>query len=434
MTYKETLDYLYSQLPMYQRIGPAAYKPNLDNTLALCTLLNHPDREFESVHIAGTNGKGSSSHLLAAILQEAGYKVGLYTSPHLKDFRERIRVNGKMIAQQAVVQFVEKHKKDFERIKPSFFEMTVGLAFDYFKQQKVDIAVIETGLGGRLDSTNVIHPLVSLITNISFDHQNLLGNTLKKIAQEKAGIIKPGVPVVIAQQQPEVKRVFELQAKKTKSPLWFADAHFNVKEAKQVRAQDKLFLKGNLMAKGVRQPVLKGFRSELPGLYQTYNIVGVAKTVEVLQELGWIISKKAVKSGLEKVSSLTGLQGRWQVLGHQPLVIADTAHNEAGIGLVMQQIKRMQAAHLHFVIGVVNDKDLRSVLALLPRKATYYFCKPSVPRGLDALVLQGHAAKFGLSGQIYSSVKSALRAAKSAAQSKDLIYVGGSTFVVGDAL
>ena len=434
MNYKQTLDYLFSQLPMYQRIGQAAYKADLNNTIALCSVLKNPENAFKSVHIAGTNGKGSTSHMLAAVLQSAGYKVGLYTSPHLKDFRERIRINGKMIPRQYVVDFVSQYKDEFEKIQPSFFEMTVGLAFDYFRAKKVDVAIIETGLGGRLDSTNVITPLVSVITNISFDHQHLLGNTLPKIAAEKAGIIKPGIPVVIAQQQVEVNRVFIAKAKKTNSEIYFADGHYQFKRLQQTYRAGKLYLAGDLCLKGKRTPLIEGLKCEQPGTYQALNIVGVAQTIDLLRGLGWKVSTRAFKEGIGTVTQLTGLQGRWQVLGNRPLIIGDTAHNEAGIRLTMAQIKKMHFEQLHLVIGMVNDKDLGSVLVQLPKKAKYYFCKPSVPRGLDAEILQEQAGHYGLKGIAYPTVKQALKAAKKVAGAKDFIYVGGSTFVVGDAI
>ena len=434
MNYKQTLDYLFSQLPMYQRIGQAAYKADLNNTIAICSVLKNPENAFKSVHIAGTNGKGSTSHMLAAVLQSAGYKVGLYTSPHLKDFRERIRINGKMIQRQYVVDFVSQYKDEFEKIQPSFFEMTVGLAFDYFRAKKVDIAIIETGLGGRLDSTNVITPLVSVITNISFDHQNLLGNTLHKIAAEKAGIIKPGVQVVIAQTQPEVKSVFVKQARLTKSKIVFADENYQLKKPAQVSRGGKLYLAGDLFRNGKRSPTIKGLKCELPGTYQKLNLIGVVQTIEVLQQLGWKISTRAFKEGMGTVTQLTGLKGRWQVLGKRPLVIGDTAHNEAGIRLTMAQIKKMHYEQLHLVIGMVNDKDLGAVLLQLPKKAKYYFCKPGVPRGLEAKKLEAQALAFGLKGHSYPTVKQALKTAKQAAGPRDFIYVGGSTFVVGDAL
>ncbi|HET6991872.1 MAG TPA: folylpolyglutamate synthase/dihydrofolate synthase family protein, partial [Bacteroidia bacterium] len=364
MNYKQTLDYLYSCLPMFHRIGPAAYKPDLSNTIKICDALDNPEKKFRAVHIAGTNGKGSSSHLLAAVLQEAGYKTGLYTSPHLKDFRERIRINGKMIPKNRVVEFVEDHRKLFEKVQPSFFEWTVGLAFDYFAKEKVDIAVIETGLGGRLDSTNVLTPLVSVITNISRDHMNLLGNTLKKIAGEKAGIIKKEIPVVIGETQDEVKSVFEQKAKSA-----FADASAEKKEKKSIRFADKEyqftnlsqtksippFLKGNV--KTGKNIIYKNLICELPGFYQRKNIPTVLSAIDVLLESGFKIKEKAIRKGFANVSALTGLQGRWQVISKNPLTIADTGHNEAGIIEVVSQLKKTPHKKLHFVFGVVNDKD-----------------------------------------------------------------------------
>jgi dihydrofolate synthase/folylpolyglutamate synthase len=323
MNYQQTLDYLYSCLPMFHRVGAAAYKADLSNTIEICAALGNPENNFRSVHIAGTNGKGSTSHLLAAVLQEAGYKTGLYTSPHLKDFRERIRINGKMIPQQRVVKFVEAHRKLFDKVQPSFFEWTVALAFDYFAKEKVDIAIVETGLGGRLDSTNVIRPVVSVITNISRDHMNLLGKTLKKIAGEKAGIIKPQIPVVIGETQEEVKTVFEKKAKKEKSPLRFADEELQLKKIHHTKSIPP-FLIADVFAG--KNPVLKNLHCALPGLYQRKNIITVLSAIDVLRENGFIIPEKAIRSGFKKVSELTGLQGRWQIISKNPLTIADTGH------------------------------------------------------------------------------------------------------------
>lgn len=428
MTYQQALDYLYSQLPMFHRIGSAAYKANLDNTHAICKLLGHPEGKFRSVHVAGTNGKGSVSHMLAAILQSAGYKTGLYTSPHLKDFRERIRINGKMIPQSKVTAFVEKHRKAFDRIQPSFFEWTVGLAFDHFAKEKVDIAVIEVGLGGRLDSTNVITPLVSVITNISYDHQALLGDTLEKIAGEKAGIIKPGVPVVIGETQAHSKPVFAKRARTLKAPICFADQHYKVKKPEHVNRKliadvysgDKL--------------VHKGLVCELGGDYQAKNIPTVLSTIDVLKEQGIAVPLPRLKRGLANTVKRTGLLGRWQVLSEKPLVIADTGHNEAGIKEVLKQVSRTRHSKLHIVFGAVNDKDIGTILKLLPEKAAYYFCKARIPRALDAGELAKLAARESLKGGVYPSVKKALAAARRTASPKDLVLVGGSTFVVAEVV
>ena len=431
MLYKQTLDYLYSCLPMFHRVGPAAYKPDLSNTIKICAALGNPENKFRSVHIAGTNGKGSTSHLLAAVLQEAGYKTGLYTSPHLKDFRERIRINGKMIPKPRVVKFVADHKKAVENVQPSFFEWTVGLAFDYFAKEKVAIAVIETGLGGRLDSTNVITPLVSVITNISLDHTNLLGKTLKKIATEKAGIIKPGIPVVIGETQQEVKAVFEKKAKTEKAPLRFADDEFQLSKFHQTKTLP-LQLTGNVRAG--KNILHKNLLCGLPGLYQQKNIVTVLSAIDSLRESGFIIPDKAIRKGFQNVIALTGLQGRWQVIAKKPLTIADTGHNEAGIKEVVAQLKKTPHKNLHIVFGVVGDKDPARVLALLPKKATYYFCKADLPRSMNAEELAQKAGKSGLKGKIYGSVKKAVKAAQNAALQGDVVFVGGSTFVVAEAI
>ncbi|MDQ3110313.1 MAG: bifunctional folylpolyglutamate synthase/dihydrofolate synthase [Bacteroidota bacterium] len=416
---------------MFHRVGPAAYKPDLSNTIAICNALGNPENKLRAVHIAGTNGKGSTSHLLAAVLQEAGYKTGLYTSPHLKDFRERIRINGKMIPKTRVVKFVADHKKLFEKVQPSFFEWTVGLAFDYFAKEKTDIAIIETGLGGRLDSTNVITPLVSVITNISLDHTNLLGKTLKKIAAEKAGIIKPGIPVVIGETQQEVKSVFEKKAKAEKSPLRFADEEFQLANAKQAKTFP-LMLSVNV--KAGKNIVLKNLHCGLPGFYQQKNIVTVLSAIDSLRECGFIIPEKAIRKGFKNVIALTGLQGRWQVIAKKPLTIVDTGHNEAGIKEVVAQLKKTPHKKLHIVFGVVNDKDPSRVLALLPKNATYYFCKADLPRSMNEAELAQKAGKHGLAGKNYSSVKKALKSAQTAALQGDMVFVGGSTFVVAEAI
>ncbi len=428
MTYKETLAYLYQQLPMFHRVGAAAYKANLDNTWAICNMLGNPERRLRCIHVAGTNGKGSTSHMLAAVLQSAGFKTGLYTSPHLKDFRERIRINGKMIPRKTVTTFVEKHRAGFEKIQPSFFEWTVGLAFDYFAQQQVDIAVIEVGLGGRLDSTNVIDPLVSVITNISFDHKNLLGNTLKKIAGEKAGIIKPGRPVVIGETQPEVKSVFIRKAKEVKTQLTFADQQIELKVQKRIGK--KLPVRIVRSAEGFSGTL----QSELPGHYQLKNIATVLQTVAELRRQGLSIPAAAVRKGISGVTALTGLQGRWQTLSKNPLTIADTGHNEAGIHEVLHMLKHTPHRRLHIVLGMVGDKDIRNILKLLPQKATYYFCRAGIPRALDAGELQKMGFRAGLRGENCETVKKALKAAQHKAGKGDLVFVGGSTFTVAEVI
>lgn len=413
---------------MFQRVGPAAYKADLSNTIAICKALGNPEREFRSLHIAGTNGKGSCSHLLAAVLQKAGYKTGLYTSPHLKDFRERIRINGKMIPQSRVVKFVEEHRKIFESVEPSFFEWTVGLAFDYFAKEKVDIAVIETGLGGRLDSTNVIVPELSVITNISYDHQNLLGNTLRKIAGEKAGIIKPQVPVVIGQTQENIRSVFLAKAKKEKAPIRFADEEFSLKKIRQ----DKQYLLADVHAGGKK--LVADLRCGLSGFYQRKNMLTVLSAIDVLRENGWKIPLASVRSGFRSVVEITGLPGRWQTISRYPLTIADTGHNEDGIREIVLQLKRMKYKKLHWVFGVVGDKEPGKVLKLLPANAAYYFCKANLPRAMDAQALREKAKAYRLKGEVYASVKKALQAAKKSAGKNDLVLVGGSTFVVAEAI
>jgi dihydrofolate synthase / folylpolyglutamate synthase len=423
MNYTQTLDYLYTRLPMYQRIGSAAYKANLDNTIAICELLDHPEKKFRSVHVAGTNGKGSSSHMIASVLQSAGLNVGLYTSPHLKDFRERIRINGEMIAEEKVIAFVEKYAADFEKIQPSFFEMTVGMAFAHFAEEKVDIAVIEVGLGGRLDSTNVILPEACLITNISFDHMYLLGNTIEQIAVEKAGIIKPGVPVVIGERQEPSASVFIRRAAQEGSAISFADEEYSIEDdlkCATVRKRKKI--------------LFECLESGLLGEYQRKNIPSVLCLLDVLRTKGIEISEAAVRDGIKNVVKKTGLLGRWQTLSVKPLVIADTGHNEAGIGEVLKQLAQIKHERLHFVLGVVNDKDISRILALLPTHAEYYFCRATIPRALAADELARQASEAGLKGGIYHSVPEALNAAKQNAKDNDLVFVGGSTFTVADAL
>lgn len=427
-TYSQVLDYLYAQLPMFQRIGAAAYKADLSNTLKITELLGNPHQNLRCVHIAGTNGKGSTSHMLAAVLQAAGYKVGLYTSPHLKDFRERIRINGKMIPKKEVIAFVNTYKADFESISPSFFEWTVGLAFQYFANQKVDIAIIETGLGGRLDSTNIITPLLSIITNISFDHQAILGDTLAQIAHEKAGIIKKEVPVIISEYQEEVEGIFRQKATELNAPICFAGLVYHTSTTDtntqlltvNVHANEKL--------------IYKNLQLDLSGLYQLNNCKGVIKGIQILTEKGFVITEQHLRRGLKGVKKLTGLQGRWQILATKPLTICDTGHNEAGIKLILEQVAATAHRKLHWILGMVNDKDIAKVLALLPQKAQYYFCKPAIPRGLDEQALKHQAHAIGLRGECYTSVKEALLAAKKRANKEDLILVAGSNFVVAEVV
>lgn len=426
MTYQECLDYMFQQLPMYHRIGNAAFKKSLDNILSLCEALDNPQHKFKSIHVAGTNGKGSSSNMLAAILQSAGYKTGLYTSPHLKDFTERIRINGQQIPQDNVIAFVEKHKTLFEEIQPSFFEMTVALAFDYFAKEKVDIAVIEVGLGGRLDSTNIITPEVSLITNISLDHQILLGNDIPSIASEKAGIIKPKVPVVISQSQPETVAVFTKKAKDEEAPIIFADQIVEVLNP-DVNYDARYFdvYQGDHV-------YLSNVEVGLVGSYQQLNLPGVLITVEELRKKGFEITEHALREGLRRVPEITGFKGRWQILSEVPYIVCDTAHNEAGIKEVLGQIERYNAEHVHVVLGAVNDKDLTSILKLWPPDYTYYFCQPDIPRALPVTELYDLALQFGLSGERFNSVKEAVAAARAAAKERDMVFIGGSTFVVAE--
>ncbi|WP_342647753.1 folylpolyglutamate synthase/dihydrofolate synthase family protein [Mucilaginibacter sp. CSA2-8R] len=437
MNYRETLSYLYDQLPMFTRVGASAFKKDLTNTVALCAKLDNPQHKFKSIHIGGTNGKGSTSHMLAAVLQTAGYKTGLYTSPHLKDFRERIRINGEMISEQEVVDFVAQHQSDFETIEPSFFEMTVALAFDAFARHQVDIAVIEVGLGGRLDSTNIITPLFSVITNIGWDHMNMLGNTLPLIAGEKAGIIKPGIPVIIGERQPEVADVFTKTAAENEAPIMFASDQWDVvplvQQAKDSTGQQSL-LDVTVRSKPENTTVTKyQFRLDLTGTYQLKNIKTVLSAIDVLRSQGWTINDEHIITALKQVKSLTGLQGRWQTLSISPLTICDTGHNPDGIQEVLKNIAAIPYQHLHFVLGMVNDKDISKVLSLLPKAdTTYYFSKPDLPRGLDADDLQQQAQAFGLQGEVYASVPLALKAAQHQAGPTDLVFAGGSTFVVAE--
>jgi dihydrofolate synthase/folylpolyglutamate synthase len=408
MNYQETVDWMFNQLPMYQHQGASAYKKDLTNTLLLSEYLGNPEKNLKCIHVAGTNGKGSTSHLLASVLQEAGYKVGLYTSPHLKDFRERIKVNGPEvsgeISEDFVCEFIANHKAFFETNTLSFFEMTVGLAFDYFAKEKVDIAIIEVGMGGRLDSTNIITPLVSVITNIGIDHTQFLGNTLASIATEKAGIIKPSIPVVIGEYTTETKAVFLTKAKECDSEIYFAS-----------------------------DLIQQSYPSALLGDYQVHNKKTVLQTIHVLEsQQEFQISEENIKAGFLNVIKNTGLQGRWQQLNESPKVICDTAHNKHGLEIVMKQVQNTPFDHLHIVLGVVNDKDLDDVLPLFPKNATYYFCKPNIFRGLDALILQQKATEFGLIGKVYNSVSEAYEKALEEAQEKDFIYIGGSTFVVAE--
>jgi dihydrofolate synthase / folylpolyglutamate synthase len=426
MTYQQTLDYLFSRLPMFSRIGAAAYKADLTNTLSLCRFLNNPQHQFASIHIAGTNGKGSTSHMLAAILQQAGYKTGLYTSPHLKDFRERIKINGEMISEAAVIDFTERTKEITAAIQPSFFELTVGMAFEYFAAEKVDIAVIETGLGGRLDSTNVITPLLSLITNISYDHQNLLGDTLPQIAMEKAGIIKPCMPVIIGEATAETKPVFDSTAAAKQAPLYYASDCYTVSAWQH---KDHL-LQVTVNDTGTGQT--SDYVLDLPGLYQTNNLPAILQAVKLLNKTGFALPDTAVQAALRNVKTLTGLHGRWELIQEQPAVVLDVGHNEAGIKAILQQLSVTPHRQLHWVMGMVKDKDVEKVLALLPKEAIYYFTQAPIPRALPVDELLQKAKGFMLQGQAYADVNSALAAAKIQADKTDLILVCGSVFIVGE--
>ena len=431
MTYPEVLDFLYSQLPMFQRTGAAAYKDNLDNTIRLDKMFGHPHHSFKTIHVAGTNGKGSVSHMLASVLQEAGYKTGLYTSPHLKDFRERIRVNGEMISEEAVVRFVElyQEKNRYENIEPSFFELTVSMAFDYFRSMSIDVAVVEVGLGGRLDSTNVISPEVSVITNISFDHMNLLGNTLPKIAAEKAGIIKSGIPVVIGESHPETAPVFIEFAERLGAPILFADQEYYADYSlRTIDGKQSLNIRKN------GEMLYPGLKLDLLGIYQRHNVPTVLKAIDVLNEKGWNLTEEIIRKGLLNVIGNTGLLGRWQIIGHNPLTVCDTGHNEAGIRLVVEQINQTAWKQLHVVIGMVNDKDQTKVLSLLPSNAKYYFTKAALPRATEPEELLAKAEPYGLRGNCYPTVRQALSAALANAGENDLVFVGGSTFVVAEIL
>lgn len=424
MDYQETLTYLYNSAPLFQQLGSAAYKEGLENTYTLDEYFGHPHRRFRTIHIAGTNGKGSCSHTLAAILQSAGYKVGLYTSPHLVDFRERIRINGTPVSQQFVIEFVEKHRHFFEPLHPSFFELTTAMAFLYFAEQAVDIAVIEVGLGGRLDCTNIIQPDLSLITNISFDHVQFLGNTLAQIAGEKAGIIKPHTPVVIGETTPETKPVFLDKALSVDAPIIFAEEEHLLYNASHEA-------NGNYLYQTADYADLKG---ELGGLCQEKNTNTLLSALRQLKQTGYRFSETDVRNGFAHVCELTGLQGRWQRLANHPTVICDTGHNVGGIRYIAEQLSRQHYDRLRIVIGMVNDKDIRGVLALLPTDASYYFTQASVKRALPAEEVQKQASAFGLKGNAYPNVKIALKEALAQSGPQDLIFIGGSSFIVADLL
>ena len=429
MTYQQTIDYLYAQLPMYSRIGAAAYKEDLHNTIALCNAINNPQTKFKSIHIAGTNGKGSTSHMLAAMLQQAGYKTGLYTSPHLKDFRERIKIDGQMISQEFVVDFVERTKTISENIQPSFFELTVAMAFDYFEKEKCDIAVIETGLGGRLDSTNIITPILSIITNIGYDHMDILGHTLEKIASEKAGIIKPHVPVIIGEYLPETKHVFIDKAKECNASIYFAQDEYTVTNTQYSMQLLSCDITSN------QQNITEHFELDLNGLYQTKNIRTVLCAEGILMQHGFAIKNEQEKTALKQVKKLTGLYGRWDVVSEKPVIILDVAHNEDGIKQLLAQLSvvRGPSSVVHFILGMVKDKDISKVLSILPKNAKYYFTNAHIERALPNKDLQEKAKAFDLTGESFDDVNEAIKAAKQNAAADDIIIVCGSVFLVAEA-
>ena len=429
MNYSQTMEFLYSQLPAYHRIGKAAYKNDLHNSLAFDDYLGRPHSRYRTIHVAGTNGKGSVSHMIASVLMEAGFKTGLYTSPHLKDFRERIKINGKMIPKRAVTGFVERHSAFIRSLEPSFFEMTVAMAFDYFADAGIEMAVIEAGLGGRLDSTNIINPVLTVITNIGHDHMDLLGDTLEKVAGEKAGIIKQGVPVVVGETMEETKDVFIRKAEEKDSKIFFADQNYSC------ILGDTGYQTGRRIY-NVRDKIsgrsIKG-ETGLVGDYQVKNIQTVFQAFRVLREV-ITIDDKIIQQGILKVVTNTGLLGRWQIIARKPLIICDTGHNKEGLEYVVNQLAKIKNNKLHIVLGFVSDKDLSAILPLFPGKATYYFTKASVPRALDEKILKAEAAHWNLKGTSFPDVPTAVKAARANASDSDLIFIGGSTFVVADAL
>ncbi|PSL07543.1 bifunctional folylpolyglutamate synthase/dihydrofolate synthase [Cecembia rubra] len=425
MTYQETLDFLFNALPMFQRVGAAAFKKDLSNTHALCEHLGQPQKKFKSIHVAGTNGKGSTSHSLCSVLMEAGYKVGLYTSPHLKSFTERIKINGAEIPEQVVIDFVLNNKAFLEMLRPSFFEMTVAMAFWYFAKQEVDIAVIEVGMGGRLDSTNVINPELSVITNIGFDHMQFLGDTLEKIAGEKAGIIKKDTPVVISTKQIETTKIFEKIAKAQHAPIFFAENDYKIRPIGQTVDNKRLY---EVEHKGQ----MRNLEFELLGNYQKNNLPGILQAIEILKGKGYQITDEHTSQGLAQVIKNTGLKGRWQVLGNAPWIICDTGHNEDGIKYILNQIREYSYNQLIMVIGMVNDKDVSKILNLLPKVAQYVFCQADIPRAMPAQELSSKAKEVGLEGIVIHDVNEAISWAKKKAGKEDLIFIGGSTFVVAE--
>lgn len=424
--YQDTIDYLFKQLPMYQRDGAPAMKKDLKNIQALCTRLEYPHAKFPSIHIAGTNGKGSVSHMLSAVLQEKGLKVGLYTSPHYRDFRERVKINGALIPEEKVVDFVNKNRVHFDSIQPSFFEISVAMAFDYFAKEKVDIAIIETGLGGRLDSTNIITPIMGVITNISLDHQEFLGDTLAEIATEKAGIIKRNIPIVIGQDIEETRPIFEKKAKDLQAEIYFAEDTYGTIQT------IKAFTHSIYNIYKFKKLYFRDVESDIAGAFQAYNVNTAIQAINVLNTLDYNIREEDFKSALLKIKKTTNFMGRCHLLGHHPLILADSAHNEAGIKKITTQIASKNYAQEHFVLGFVSGKDVKKILSYFPKGGQFYFAKPNIPRGKKVEEVLAVAKEMGLNGAAYPSVEAALEAAKAKAQAKDLIYVGGSTFVVAE--
>jgi len=428
MNYQETIDYLFARLPMFSRIGAAAFKKDLVNIQKLSDFLGNPHNTFKSIHIAGTNGKGSVSHMLAAILQTAGYKTGLYTSPHLRDFRERIKINGEMVTEEFIIDFTQRIKTISESIEPSFFEITVAMAFEYFAEQKIDIAVIETGLGGRFDSTNIITPELSVITNIGWDHMNILGDTLEKIAFEKAGIIKQGTPAIAGEVLPATEKIFDEVAKERGAPLSIASdkrqaINWNWKKNELIVEVAQRYKTDHQL-----------YHLDLPGIYQTKNLITVLEACSHLQKIGWDIEETHIRTGLQHTKNLTGLHGRWEVIHQHPLVVLDVAHNEDGIRMLMEQVEVTDHDHLHIVLGIVKDKEMETILALFPRLADYYFTQADIPRALDAGILKEKATAFGLKGEQYPGVNEAIKAALAKSSKRDMVLVCGSVFLVGEVI
>jgi dihydrofolate synthase/folylpolyglutamate synthase len=436
MNYQETIDYLFLRLPMFSRIGAAAFKKDLINIQKLSDFLGDPHKRFKSIHIAGTNGKGSVSHMLAAILQTAGYKTGLYTSPHPKDFRERIKINGEMVSEEFIIDFTERIKTISERIEPSFFEITVAMAFEYFAEQKIDIAIVETGLGGRFDSTNIITPELSVITNIGWDHMNILGESLEKIAFEKAGIIKQNIPVIVGEVLSETEKIFNDVANERKAVLSIAADERQAinwywkKPAGHHSGGHELVVEVAQQHKTDHQL----YHLDLPGIYQTKNLLTVLETCSHLQQKGWNIEEQSIRLGLQHAKKLTGLHGRWEVIRLHPLIVLDVAHNEDGIKMLMEQVEVTDHDHLHIVLGVVKDKELEKILTLFPRLADYYFTRADIPRALDALALKERADEIGLKGEIYPDVNQAIKAALTKASKQDMILICGSVFLIGEVI